>query len=49
MKRDTKVTLQYSLLIYVGGNMVKETAGQDFLLTTIIYFEHYITPVQQSC
>ena len=27
---------------YVGGNMVKETAGQEFLLT-IIYFEHYCT------
>ena len=22
--------------------MVKETAGQEFLMTTIIYFEHYI-------
>ena len=22
--------------------MVKETAGQEFLVTTIIYFEHYI-------
>ena len=21
--------------------MVKETAGQEFLVTTIIYFEHY--------
>ena len=31
--------------------MVKETAGQEFLLatTSIIYFEHYITLVQQSC
>ena len=29
--------------------MVKETAGQEFLLTTIIHFEDYITLVQQSC
>ena len=28
----------------VGGNMVTETAGQEFLLTsTIISFEHYIS------
>ena len=37
-------------LVHVGGNTVKETAGQEFLLTTIIYFEHYyIILVQQSC
>ena len=42
MKRDTEVTQQQSQFIYVGGNMVKETAGQEeFLLTTIIHFEHY--------
>ena len=29
--------------------MVKETAGKGFLLTTIVYFEHYIMLVQQSC
>ena len=29
--------------------MVKETAGQEFLLTTTIYFEHDIILVQQSC
>ena len=34
---------------YVGENMVKETAGQEFLLTTLIYFEYYMIPVQQSC
>ena len=36
---------------YVGGNMVKETAGQEFLLitSTLIYFQHYIILVQQSC
>ena len=29
-------------LFYVGGNMAKKTAGQEeFLLTTIIHFEHY--------
>ena len=38
-----------SELMYVGGNMVKETAGQEFLLTTTIYFEHDIILVQQSC
>ena len=41
MKRDTKISQQYSQLIYVGGNMVKETAGrEEVLLTTIIHFEH---------
>ena len=39
--------------IYAGGNMIKERAGQEFLLITtsinIIYFEHYIVLVQQSC
>ena len=40
MKRDTKVTQQYSQLLCAGGNMVKETARQEeFLL--IIHFEHY--------
>ena len=29
--------------------MVKETTGHEFLLTTIIYFEHFIILVQQSC
>ena len=31
--------------------MVKERAGQEFLLTTIIFFEHYIilVVVQLSC
>ena len=29
--------------------MVKETAGQEVLLSTIIYFQHYIILVQQSC
>ena len=48
MKRDTKVTQQQLQLIYVGRNMVKETAAQEFLLTTIIYFEHCIILVQQS-
>ena len=38
MKRDTKVTHQQSQLIYVGGNMVKETVGQDFLLATSKYY-----------
>ena len=37
---DTKVTQQYPQLIYVGGNMVTETAGQEFMLATLIYFEH---------
>ena len=44
---NTAVVTAY--LSYVGGNMVKETAGQEFLLTFIIYFEHYIILVQQSC
>ena len=49
MKRDMKkVTQQKPQLIYVEGNMVKETAGQEFLLTTIIYFEHYIIPVRTA-
>ena len=38
MKRDTKVTQQSSQLIYVGGNMVNETAGQEEFLLTIIFF-----------
>ena len=42
MKRDTKATQQYPQLIYVGGNMVKETAGQEFLLATVIGFEHLL-------
>ena len=31
--------------------MVKETAGQELLLTTInvVYFEHHVILVQQSC
>ena len=31
--------------------MVKETAEQEFLLTinSVIYFDHYIIVVQQSC
>ena len=42
MKTDTKVTQQQSQLIYAGGNMIKETAGrEEFLMTTIIHFEHY--------
>ena len=35
---------------YVGGNMVKETAGQEeFLLTTIIRFEHCFKLKNVSC
>ena len=38
-----------AVAIYVGENTVKETAGQEFLLTTIIYVEHYSILAQQSC
>ena len=36
MKRDTQVTQQYPQLIPVGGNMVTEAAGKEFLVTTNI-------------
>ena len=35
---NTAVVTAYNT--YVGGNMVKETAGQELLLTTIIYLNN---------
>ena len=37
-----------SELMYVGGNMVKETAGQEFLLL-LLFALNIIMLVQQSC
>ena len=46
-ERDTK---QESQLVCVGGNMVKETAGQEeFLLTAVIRFEHLKKYTDVSC
>ena len=42
MKRDTKITQPQLQRIDVGGNMAKETAGQEeLLLNTIIHYKHY--------
>ena len=40
---STPVVTAYN--VYVGGNIVKQTAQEDFLLTSIIHFErYYFTP-----
>ena len=50
MKRDKKVAQQEPQRTYVGGNMVTETTGQEFLLTTImvIYVELTRTAIPLS-